>query len=273
MHICDMWAGHFGHCSCSCSLSTAWFSAGWETGRNAKLQAQSRAGAELFPMQLPVDSRAGSVRTCPWLGPWVLPAESQPRIALGRQLQFPPGRSGAFRTWRWLPRGCPLSTLALSQECVCCRGITTQRKGKAASLLFLLPALSHISGWERQGPARLKVTSFCCWPRASERETKQDTITRMSNTASLPCRPRLVCRNTGRDQQSRTSSRTKVRQSCYIDFFFLPVFFQKREPPTSAPTGVGVQKLCCISNSAAYWDGVNLQSLGTACFKPRRQEG
>lgn len=199
MHICEEQAGHFGHCSWSCSLSTAWFSAGWETGRNAKLQPQSRPGAELFPLQLLVDSRAGSVRMCPRLGPWVLPADSEPRISLCRQLQFPPGHSGAFRSWRWLPWGCPLSTLAPSQECVCCRGITTQRKGKAASLLFLLQPLSHISGWEQQGPAQLKVTSFCCWPQASERETEQDTITRMSNTGSLPCRPKLVCRSTGRD--------------------------------------------------------------------------
>lgn len=141
-------------------------------------------------------------------------ADSQPRIALRRQLQFPPGHSGAFRTWRWLPWGCPLSILAPSQECVCCRGIATQRKGKAASLFFLLLPLSHFSGWERQGPAWLKVTSLCCWPQASECETERDTIAWMSNTGSLPCRPRLVCRSTGRNYQSRISSQNKAWQSC-----------------------------------------------------------
>lgn len=43
-----------------------------ETGRNAKMQPQSTPGAELFLMQLLLDSRAGSVRPCPWLGPCVL---------------------------------------------------------------------------------------------------------------------------------------------------------------------------------------------------------
>lgn len=136
---------------------------------------------------------------CPWLCPGVLRADSEPCMALLRQLQFPPGHTGAFRTWPGPPGAAPLSTLALSQECLCCQGIATPRKGKAASLFFLLQALSRCRGWEQQGPAQLKVMSFCCWPRASERETEQDTITRMSNTGSLPCRPRLVCRSTGRD--------------------------------------------------------------------------
>lgn len=68
---------------------------------------------------------------------------------------------------------CPPGT----KEHVCCQGITTQRKGKAASLFFLLQTLSHFSGWEQQSPAQLKAMSFCYWPHASECETKQDTIT------------------------------------------------------------------------------------------------
>lgn len=141
MHIHEVWAGHFDPCSWSCSLSTAWFSAGWETGRNAKLQPQSRPGAELFPMQLLVDSRAGSVRTCPWLGPWVLPAESEPRIALCRQLQFPPGDSRAFRTWHWLPWGCPLSHPGTESGMCVLPGDHHPKKGKSCLLAFPAPTL------------------------------------------------------------------------------------------------------------------------------------
>lgn len=103
-----------------------------------------------------------------WLG------ESEPRIDLRRELQvsFWPRRSrrdsASAPTGHSLPAGCPMSILAPCQECVCAGqarqggGIATERKGKAASLFFLLQALSHFNRWERHGLARLKVTSFCC---------------------------------------------------------------------------------------------------------------
>lgn len=103
-----------------------------------------------------------------WLG------ESEPRINLRRELQvsFWPRRSlrdsASAPTRHSLPAGGPMSILAPCQECVCAGqarqggGIATERKGKAASLFFLLHTLSHFNRWERQGSARLKVMSFCC---------------------------------------------------------------------------------------------------------------
>lgn len=103
-----------------------------------------------------------------WLG------ESEPRTDLRREPQgsFWPRRSlrdsATATTGHSLGAGCPVSILAPCQECVCAGqarqggGIATERKGKAASLFFLLQTLSHFNCWERQGSARLKVTSFCC---------------------------------------------------------------------------------------------------------------
>lgn len=216
MHISEVWAGCFGPCGWSCtSAQRGSVQAGDLEECRTSIPQQSRC--RVVPDAAPYGlqgwfcedvSPAGSVCAA-------LAGDSEPRIAL-LQLQFPPGRSRASRTRRWLPWAahCPpwhrVRNVCAGQG----RGIATQRKGKAASLFFLLQPLSHFSGWERQGPAWLKVTSSCCWPQASERESEQDTITRMSNTGSLPCRPGRVCRSTERDQQSRTSSWAKVWQSC-----------------------------------------------------------
>lgn len=104
------------------------------------------------------------------------------------------------------PRMCPRPDAALAQRgvrpgtvsamSVCAGqggGIATERKGKAASLFFLLQPLSRPSGWEGQGSPGSRLRPSVAWPRASRRESELDTITGMSNTASLPCRPRRVC--------------------------------------------------------------------------------
>lgn len=123
-------------------------------------------------------------------------------------------------------------------------GTATQRKGKAASLFFLLQTLSHFNRWERQG-SRLCPTA--AWPWASKRESELDTIPSMSDTGSLPCRPRRV-RAQRWEGLGRTAERAEAIQ-CF--FFFGRVFFH----PTSAQLGLGGQEFRPVGHSAARWFG------------------
>lgn len=175
MHIHKAWAGCFGPCGWSCSLGTAWFSAGWGLG---EMQNSSpRADLVLRCSLAPCGLQGWFCEECPWLGPCVLPwpAESEPLSPFAGSCSFLPATAEPSGASVGSP-GAALSTLAPSQECVRWAGPGDRhpKKGKSCLLVFLLQPLSHLSGWERQGPVRLKVTSFCCWPWASERESERE---------------------------------------------------------------------------------------------------
>lgn len=144
--------------------------------QKSRILTSCQAGPNAFPCGL-----WGRVLFC-FTALFVPLGESQPRIGPAAPAGFLLTSAGPARTQPQpsfsskLCSCCPTSILAPGQECarqagMAGRGATAERKGKAASLLFLLQTLSHFNRWERQGSASSRLCLSAAWPQANVRES------------------------------------------------------------------------------------------------------